>query len=49
MNQAKPIKANKGKITKLDTKKPGKAKVNQFKNVQNAKSEWKDKSKGCFR
>jgi len=36
MNQAKVIKANKGKITKLDTKNPGKAKVNQFKNVQNA-------------
>jgi hypothetical protein len=36
MNKAKVIKANKGKITKLDTKNPGKAKVNQFKNVQNA-------------
>ena len=31
MNQAKVIKANKGKITKLDTKNPGKAKVNQFR------------------
>ena len=26
MNQAKPIKANKGKITKLDTKNYGKSK-----------------------
>ena len=35
MNQAKMIKANKGKITKLDTKNYPQSKMGQFKNVQN--------------